>query len=254
MSNMFNSNIVSSESLQLSDTTTMYDPIKGELISYVAPKSLDGSLSPPIKITTKVDDDYTETSLKLSSVAMTPVGPAIVTTNVPVIGTTLKSKIQSPYKYAFGSSFLTTDIFIPNMSIGASALRLPTMGDVCDTSSIRERVSKLYWKKMIEKWLYRKEDCKHLLKYLKVVDGKVKLIDSLNNTDDYVKNDQKVTDLKTSYIETKVMTLEDTYAILKQFVKGTNTSWCDLPKQSYFVKEALEKTIENKLKRMIETE
>lgn len=253
LSDMFNPNIITSDSLQLSDTTTMYDPFKDELVSYVSKKKFDGSLTPPVKITTKLNDDYTDTSLQLSSVAMTPIGPAIVSTNVPVTTTTLKSKIHSPYKYAFGSSFLTTDIFVPNISIGASALRTPIYGDVCDTSSIRERVSKLYWKKMNEKWLYRKEDCKHLLKYLKVVDGKVKLIDNLNNTDDYSKNDQKTTDLKTSYIEEKVMTLEDTYAILKQFVKGTNTSWCDIPKQSYFVKEALEKTIENKLKRMIES-
>lgn len=255
MSDMLMGDVMTTASLPWSSSegvTTMYDPIKDELVSYVETTGPYGTISPPIKVTTRASEEYLDSSLRLSSVAMTPSGPAIVTTSLPVTATRLSSTIKTPYRSVYGSSFIMSDIYVPNITIGASALRTPIHGDVCDTSAIRERVSKLYWKKMIEKWLYRKDDCKRLNKYLKVVDGKVKLIDSIDKPDDYVSNDQRTVDLKSTFIEEKVMTLADTYAILKQFVKGTNTSWCDLPKQSYFVKEALEKTIENKLKRMIE--
>lgn len=245
--NLYDGNyILTDDSLVFSPTgtDTFYNELTGEVTSYVHRTSDDGSISPPIKITTKKDG--TQSVITSDVVSLTPFGYTV--SKGPFIVNNTTTKVSG----IIGSPLIMSDIFIPALNVGASVLRRPVHGDVCDTSAIRERVTKMFHKKMLDKWLFREENSKFINKYLKVVDGKVKLIDSLKNTDDYINNDQKTVEKKVDFIEDKILSLTDVYTILQQFVKGTNVSWCDLPKQSYFVREAIEKTLENKLMRMIE--
>jgi len=241
---------MSSLNMSSDNILSTYDFKTGDIVSFIQPPSTPGFISPPIKVTSHVSDPE---MTSVSSLAMTPFGPTVIKT--PVFASTVTSTVSGPYG-KFGPQFLNnrlilSDIFIPTPNVGASSLRLPVFNDVCDTAQIRERVTKLYRKKMLDKWLYRTEDSKYLNKYLHIVDGRVRLIENIEKPDDYKKNDQKTVDKKVDFIEENILSLEDVYTILQEFVKGTNISWCDLSNHSYFVREAIEKTLENKLKRMI---
>lgn len=156
-----------------------------------------------------------------------------------------------------GSLLLPSDIFVPSFQLvsdlGAGALRLPLglFNDSCDIPHIKESVTKIFYYKMLDKWLYDKDDSKKLLGYLKVVDGKVELIKDIDNKDDYMKNDQATVDKKVEFIEKNIFRIDDVFAILKKFVDGTRISWCDLTKNGSFIRDAMNHTLEKMFKRLI---
>lgn len=158
--------------------------------------------------------------------------------------------------YGFGTSLLIpSDIYIPSFSIVSDILSLRTphyiYDDVCNTPSIREKVSKIIYYKFLDKWLYDNDESKYLLGYLKISDGKVQLIKDLDNKDDYKNNSQDVVDKKVDYIENNIISIGDIYTILQKFTESTHISWCELSKDTFFIRESIEKTLEKKFKRMI---
>jgi hypothetical protein len=158
--------------------------------------------------------------------------------------------------YGFGTTMLIpSDIYVPSFSIVSNVLSMKTpfsiYDDVCNTPSIRENVSKIIYYKLLDKWLYDNEKSKYLLGYLKVSDGKVHLIGDLDKKDDYKNNSQEVADKKVEYIENNVLSIGDVYAILQKFTESTHVSWCELTKDTFFVRESIEKTLEKKFKRMV---
>lgn len=157
----------------------------------------------------------------------------------------VKSRI-GPYNIGT-TMLLPNDIYVPSFSVMGNALNL--YNDVCDTPSIREKVTKIIYYKLLDKWLYNK--LMHLLGYLTVSDGKVRVISDPDKPDDYKKNTQDEIDKKVDYIENHVLSIGDVYAILQRFSEGTRVSWCELPKETFFVRESIEKSLEKKLKRMV---
>ena len=149
---------------------------------------------------------------------------------------------------------IPSDIYIPSFSVVSNALR-PTktflLEDVCDIPSIREKVTKLIYYKLLDKWLYDNDKSKYLLEYLTYSDGKVKLISSIDKTDDYKSNSKEVVDKKVDYIEKQIISVEDIYHILQRFSESTNVSWCDMNKDTFFIRDSIEKSIEKKFKRLI---
>lgn len=224
---------VSDDDIVLTSPSNVFSTVdtNGDIVSYIHPPSKPGYLSPPIKVTTHSSDEDDM-----------PFGLNIKTQ--PIF-------IKDTFGRIVGTKMLISDIYVPSLNVGASLLRQPITEDVCDTPIMREKITKYYYKKTLDKWLFRKEKSKFLNKYLKVVDGKVKLITDIQHPDDYVNNNQETVDKKVNYIEEKFFTLADMYTILQHFVKGTHVSWCDLPKQSYFIKESIEKSLENKFVRLI---
>lgn len=195
-------------------------------------------------------------SLSLSSDLMSDVKVFVSPTdNIPgrIIPPTMinAKKIDIP----FGSSLLmASDIVIPSFQIlETKSYRVPLSyyEDVCDTASIKEDIVKIFYYKFLDKWLYDNDASMYLLKYIKVSGDKVELISKLKDTDDYIKNDQKVVDKKVDFIEKNLLSMEDVYEILKKFVTETRVSWCDLTKNKLFVREAIEKTLRKKMKRLI---
>jgi hypothetical protein len=125
--------------------------------------------------------------------------------------------------------------------------------DVCDTPTIRSSVTKLLYYKFLDKWLQKVDLSQHVLGYLQVQNGVVSLIKDTSSKDDYRKNDIETIKLKVAYIENELLSMDDMYYILKKFVKSTNISWCNLTKSSYFIRETLERTLKNKMIRLMET-
>lgn len=167
-------------------------------------------------------------------------------------------RMTSPYITPIidSTELLLTDIYVPNIQIMSngeyySGFHVPInlYDDACDIETIKEDVVKIFYNKFLDKWLYNIDQSKFLLKYLKVVDGKVKVIEG--DKDDYRHDTQEIVDKKIDFIEHNVLSKDETYMILKRFVEGTRLSWCELTKNKYFIREAMEKTVENKLKKML---
>jgi hypothetical protein len=171
-----------------------------------------------------------------------------------VIPSLLKFNTVTPYKVPYNESSLVlspNDIYVPSFNVvrDVASLYSPLYEDVCATPSIKEKVSKIFYYKMLDKWLY--DESKYLLKYLKVSDGKVNLIKNLTDVDDYDTNSQEIVDKKVQFIEDNIFKLENVFEILKKFIASTNISWCELTTNSYFVREAIEKTLKHKFKKLI---
>jgi hypothetical protein len=182
------------------------------------------------------------------------VSPSIDIPGKIIPPTMMDAKIlTSPFN--LGSSvLLTSDIVIPSFNIiSTQTYRTPLFyfDDVCNTSNIKEDIVKIFYYKFLDKWLYDDDASMYLLKYLKVSGNKVELVSNKKNTDDYLKNNQEVIDKKVDFIEHNLFSKEELYEILKKFVSGTHISWCDLTKHKLFVREAIEKTLEKKMKRLM---
>jgi hypothetical protein len=147
------------------------------------------------------------------------------------------------------------DIFVPSIKFNHDKRFYAFYdNDVCDTPNIRETISKKIYYKFLDKWLYDSHKSKHILKYFKYSDGKVSLIKDLDKKDDYDTNSHEIIDKKVDFIEHNIFRMDDLYVILKQFIAGTRVSWCDLIENSYFIREAIEKTLENKIKKLISSQ
>lgn len=150
---------------------------------------------------------------------------------------------------------LSRDIVIPSFKLllpKSYRTPLSVYDDVCDTAPIKEDIVKIFYYKFLDKWLYDKDASMPLLKYLKVSGDKVELVSKVKSSEDYLKNDQKTIDKKVEFIEKNLLSIEEVYEILKKFVAETRVSWCDLTKFKTFVREAIEKSLKKKIKRIIE--
>jgi hypothetical protein len=199
--------------------------------------------------------------MKASFTSISPfmVSPTYLSTTSPFLNIISTSdSIIPPTVFPFNPQgvIITSDIYIPHISVVSQALATSSAYggyDVCDTSNIREQVTKVVYYKLLDKWLYKKDTSKHLLKYLKVnSDGKVSLIDNLEHTDDYKKNSKDIIEKKVGYIEKHLVQLDDVYAILKKFVEETRISWCDVTNNMFIVRKSIEKSVSKKIKRLIE--
>jgi len=158
--------------------------------------------------------------------------------------------ILSPYN----DTLVVSPIYVPPIYIKQpsviESLKLPRslFGDVCNINSIKEKVTKIIYYKVLDKWLY--SDMIGVLGYFKVTDDKVSLIKNIQDKT-HTPKDDKVTESKIQFIEKNILSQDEVYSILKRFVNGTNISWCDIPKNSYFVKESIEKYLIRKIEKMI---
>jgi hypothetical protein len=162
-----------------------------------------------------------------------------------------------PYSFPFGNYgeytvIVPSDIFIPNFKMTYDQQMFsPYYKDVCDTKDLRETISKKLYYKFLDKWLYDEDKSKYLLGYFKHADGEIKLVKDADKKDDYNSNSQEIIDKKVAFIEKNIFRLEDMYIILKKFIYGTQISWCNLIQNSYIIREAIEKTLERKIEKLI---
>lgn len=219
------------ETLQLSPTllnigdTTIVSPVNIGDIKVVS----------PVKFVSSPDSIVPPTLVKVEAM-QTPIGTTLI-----------------------GTPILPSDIYIPSIQLVSdlTTMRLPLAylaDDVCNTENIKEKITKIFYYKLLDKWLYNKDDSKYLLGYFDVDGSHVSFAKSINKLDDYNKNTQSEIDKKVDFIEKNIVTMDDIRAVLEKFVSGTHVSWCELMKNSYFIREAIEKTLENKIKRFINKE
>lgn len=132
----------------------------------------------------------------------------------------------------------------------------PLLGvyDTIDTDPhVRRKMLDYYYDVVRDKWLL--DELNDILNYFKFSDGKVKMISSMSDySPKNISGDSdKVAQKKVEYIEEFLLTKYDMDDVLSRFTKETNTKWVNLPKNEFFlrqaIKEYLMKQITKKLKK-----
>jgi len=169
---------------------------------------------------------------------VSPYNPAMLSPMYPSLAlspTYIPSIIPSIYIY-------------PNNIVDALKVPQSMIGDVCNTENIIDKITKIIYYKVLDKWLY--DDLSDILGYFKMSNGKVELIKNLQEKSHGSKDDKNVDD-KVDFIEKQILSRDDVHMILKKFTKGTNMSWCEIPKNDYFIKETMEKYLIHKIEKLI---
>jgi len=106
---------------------------------------------------------------------------------------------------------------------------------------IHRRLSKYFRYKLLDDWL--KDDLKYLLKYLKITNNSVGIVEKQTDISDNESDIKK----KIRYIENDIFSLDDAIKILKKLVRGTNINWYDLPNKDTYVMRAFEVALKRKV-------
>ena len=108
--------------------------------------------------------------------------------------------------------------------------------------------------RVLDKWFYSDELC-HLLKYLKITNGKV---EPISNQTDYKDNkicSDSVEDVekKTDYIEENMLGLKEMKKLLQRIIEELDYQWTDLIPKEKLVVEVVERHLRKQLQERIGT-
>lgn len=108
-----------------------------------------------------------------------------------------------------------------------------------------------YYFKVLDKWLL--DDLSDILNFFIYKDGKVQLIKSLDDyklTNINLDNDE-IANKKRDYIQDHVFTKYDMLDVLMKFTKDTHSKFVDLPKNEFFLKQAVKEYLIKDIKKKI---
>jgi hypothetical protein len=112
--------------------------------------------------------------------------------------------------------------------------------DTIDTQpSVRKTMLDYYYDKTRDEWLM--DDINDILNYFTYRDGKVDFIKSPSeyNPSNIAKDTDQIAEKKVEFIEKLILTKYDLASILEKFIKETRTKWVNLPKNEYYLKQAI---------------
>lgn len=118
-----------------------------------------------------------------------------------------------------------------------------------DNYMAQQQIVEHYMAQVYNKWLYGKDMC-YVLKYMKVVDGKVRFLSSI---DEYKKNkicDDTEADVETKidFINDNILTKSDMRKLLNRLIVELGYKWYELPQKEDLVFEVIERHIKKALK------
>jgi hypothetical protein len=120
-----------------------------------------------------------------------------------------------------------------------------------DSYIVQKDITKGLMYKALDKWLYT--EFSHVLKYLLVSDGKVKLVKSQKDADENKVSKDSTSDLelKSDYIHQTILTEHKTKEILFRIIRELGIKWYELPYKEGIVIDVIGKYIKKKLKHRI---
>ena len=106
--------------------------------------------------------------------------------------------------------------------------------------------------RILDKWLYTDEMC-HLLKYLKINNGKVEYI---SNENEYISNkicNDSVDNIekKSDFIQENILNLKEMRKLLQRIIEELNYKWYELPHKENLVVDVVERFLKKSLKEHI---
>ena len=124
--------------------------------------------------------------------------------------------------------------------------------DLNKDKSLHKVITKYFYYKILDKWLYN--ELLPLLAYLKIDDGKVKLIDNLAdyNIEKLAMDTDKNIEKKISYMEDILITRDMVKHVLKKIINKNHIKWYDLYKKEFEVKKVFKDYISDKLEDAID--
>lgn len=140
------------------------------------------------------------------------------------------------------------DKYKPSINLSYTRPSLSFYEDLNQDPEIRMRLTKYYYYKILDKWLY--DDMLSVLDHLKVNENKVDIVDD-NNLDKSHKNTQEEIEKKVKYIENKILRKRDVYNLLEKFTDETGSEWINLSDNEYFIKKISKDYLTKKIKKMI---
>lgn len=193
------------------------------------------SYSPTSSIISTVSSSYYPYSSVLSP--LSPVSPVITPVNKITVG---------PYSTTVTSTNVLSYVpTVPNYIYNSYS-------DLNDGYLAQKQMVEHILYLVLDKWLYK--DLCHLLKYLIVVDDKVKYID---NIDDYKKNkicddSKKDVKLKADFIEENILGKNEMRRLLKRMIDELGYKWYEFPMREGVVMDTVERYLKRELKENIE--
>lgn len=123
--------------------------------------------------------------------------------------------------------------------------------DINYDPKVQRQLTSHYYYKTLDKWLY--DDLLDVLNYFVYSNGQISLIKNLSEYDPkrIHKESNEIVDKKVEYIEKNLLDKNYMHKILKKYVKETNTEWVYLPKNEFFLKQAIEKELIKRIKQSI---
>ena len=201
-----------------------------------------------------------------SKVKVTPYSTTVTTENMGIMSPMMSpivSPIVSPMMSPILSPRLYPNVLSPTFYPNAFSPRVVVPGMIplyqleVDTGLnenpfAQKQMLDFVMAKVYNKWIYGKDMC-YVLKYLKVVDGKVTY---LTSTDEFKNNkicDDSETDveLKVDFIEEHILTKSDLKKLLKRMIDELGFKWYEFPQKLDVIAEAVEKHIKKSLKHNI---
>ena len=124
--------------------------------------------------------------------------------------------------------------------------------DLNKDKSLHKVITKYFYYKILDKWLYN--ELLPLLAYLKIDDGKVKLIDNLADysIEKLAMDTDKNIEKKISYMEDILITRDMVKHVLKKIINKNHIKWYDLYKKEFEVKKVFKDYISDKLEDAID--
>ena len=120
--------------------------------------------------------------------------------------------------------------------------------DLNKDKSVQKTLSKYYYYKIIDKWLYN--DLLPLLAFVDLSSGKTQLIKSLSNynVEKLAKDSESDIDKKVEYMEKILITKDMVRHVLKKICNENNINWYDLNKYEKMIKKVFYNYLVDKLK------
>ena len=147
----------------------------------------------------------------------------------------------------------TTDTppYVTSINISYSKPLVSVYENVEADTRIHRRVIKFYYGKTVDEWLY--DELLDLLNYLTVKGDKVDVISSMSkyNPTTVDKDSQEIIDKKVDFLEKFFFKKTDMAKILYKYIKETGTSWYNLGKNEYFIRQLIKDFVRKRLRRAI---
>lgn len=149
---------------------------------------------------------------------------------------------------------MITTTVVPTSSLyGQSYYYPPRMDNSLNSNYFEQkRTTQNLRYRILDKWFYQNELC-YLLNYLKIENGRVKVIDNISE----YKNSKSCTDnandieKKTDYIGEEILDINTMRKLLIKICEELYISWTELTKKESIVVHVVEKYLRKKLKKMI---
>jgi hypothetical protein len=124
--------------------------------------------------------------------------------------------------------------------------------ETIDTNpEVRKKMLDYYYDLIRDDWLL--DELNDVLNYFTYRDGKVNMIKNASeySSNNIVKDTDKIAEAKVEYIEKHIFTEYDLMKILDKFTREVNCKWVDLPKQSFFLKQAIKEYLIRDIKKRL---